>query len=420
MSWQDRLGQDIRLTSPNGDEFTALFVGNDRTLDKKLGIFEYPDFDGTVTQDLGVGGARYPLDIYFEGENCDTEGQRFFSACEQRGRWTVIHPIYGSLSLQLVSVADRTNLVTDGNIARFETRWIEPSEQSSTVSTQELGSAVDAQFVQVNATSTAQFNENLALVTAGETIAAKATTEQSVMLADNRLRDLYENNDSIAAEIAAIKRGITDTLDQTVLDPLVLASQIQQLVQLPALAIQDISSRLSVYEDIVNDLIGVDTGGDDSEGKNSVSVIELFLSAIAAVNAQIVTTGELRTQPQAVELATRINDTFQTVTNVLDIRQEDFNAADIDMQYFSQSSSYVDAYRITAQGIAFLLTSALDLATEKRFTLDKPRAPIEITVTEYGDRGDNDNNLDFFIETNDLHGSELLLLPAGTSVVVYV
>lgn len=418
--WQARLREQIELTSPDGDQFTALWIGNDRSKDKKLGIFEYPDFDGTDIQDLGVQGSRYPLTIYFEGPDCDIEGARFYDACDQRGKWSVVHPIYGNLTLQLVSVNDRTNLVTDGNIAQFETQWIEPVEDTAVTSSHEIGSAIDAQALQANAAASDQFQSLLSQNTAGETLAAKMTTEEAVAASDIRLRELYENNDDIASQVAAVKRGIDDTLDQAVLDPLVLASQIQQLIQLPALAITDIAARLTVYEAIVTDLSELSPEDFTLEGRNTVGVLEAFLSAIGVVNASIVSTGELKTQPEAVEYATRINDTFTDITNILDATQEGFLGTDIDRQYFSQSGSYPDTYWITAQGIGFLLTSALDLATEKRFTLDRPRTPIEITVTEYGDLGTDDANLDFFIETNGLKNTEILLLPAGKEVAVYV
>jgi prophage DNA circulation protein len=418
--WYERLRENITLTSPDGDEFTALFIGNDRDKEKKLGIFEYPDFDGTDIQDLGISGARYPLNIYFEGPDCDIEGQRFFSACDQRGRWSIVHPIYGDLTLQLVRVRDTTDLVRNGNYSVFETNWIEPVDNTTTQSTAQIGSAIDAQLIQANAAAADQLNANLSQLTAGDIIAAKSTTEQAVSKVDNNLKLLYENNDAIAADVAAIKRGITDTLDQAVLDPIVLAGQVQQFVQLASRSISDISTRLAVYEHIVTGLSAIDVGLADSEGKNSVSIIEIFMAAVAVVNAEVVSTGELQTQAQATEFANRINDTFQTITDYLDEVQSAFDDTDVDLQYFSQSQSYPDTYRITAQGIAYLLTSALDLATEKAFTLEKPRCPIEITVTEYGGLGDNDENLDFFIETNSLTGSDILLLPAGREVKVYV
>ncbi len=56
----------------------------------------------------------------------------------------------------------------------------------------------------------------------------------------------------------------------------------------------------------------------------------------------------------------------------------------------------------------------------KRFTLSRPRAPIEITISEYGELGPEDSYLDLFIASNHLRSDEVILLPAGREVVVYV
>ncbi len=59
--YRDRLRPDIQLISPEGTIFIALWSGNDRSQDKKVGIFDYPLVDGSTVQDLGVSAAPYPL-----------------------------------------------------------------------------------------------------------------------------------------------------------------------------------------------------------------------------------------------------------------------------------------------------------------------------------------------------------------------
>ena len=126
MTWIDRLSPTIDLTSPDGNIFDALWRNGPRSLTKKLGIFEFPGVKGAVVQDLDVGPTRWPLVIFFDGEDNDKEGTRFFKACKERGLWTIIHPVKGSLELQLISATELIDPVESGNITRFETEWIEP------------------------------------------------------------------------------------------------------------------------------------------------------------------------------------------------------------------------------------------------------------------------------------------------------
>ena len=69
MSWESRLGKDIKFVSPSGREFTALWRGDDRTKSKKIGAFSPPKRKGTILQDLDVDATIYPLTIIFDGEN---------------------------------------------------------------------------------------------------------------------------------------------------------------------------------------------------------------------------------------------------------------------------------------------------------------------------------------------------------------
>jgi len=92
----------------------------------------------------------------------------------------------------------------------------------------------------------------------------------------------------------------------------------------------------------------------------------------------------------------------------------------IDTQYFSQSASFSDSLGLIAQAAQFLLLKSFDLAVEKRFNLKTDEAPIFTTIKEYGTLGEGDANFDFFIETNNLKGNDILLMKSGREVVVYV
>jgi len=88
---------------------------------------------------------------------------------------------------------------------------------------------------------------------------------------------------------------------------------------------------------------------------------------------------------------------------------------DIDKQFISQSVGYSTVQNLYALTMQYLLSQFFNLKTEKRFTLKNKRSPLEITVTEYGTLDD----YDLFIESNELTGDEILILPAGKEIVIY-
>ena len=89
--WQQRTRPEIKFTSPEGNVFLALWRSNTTPQEKKVGIFNYPKINGSVTQDLGTNSARHPMTIYFEGANNDLEAELFQAAFNETGPWTVIH-----------------------------------------------------------------------------------------------------------------------------------------------------------------------------------------------------------------------------------------------------------------------------------------------------------------------------------------
>ena len=420
MSWRDRLRQVIALTSPEGNVFEALWQGNSRSMNKKLGLFEFPKVKGTKVQDLDIGSTSYPLTIFFAGEDNDQESDKFFKACRERGVWNIVHPVRGALDLQLISVTENIQPVESGNVTQFDTEWIEPLKDSADSSLFQQRSTIDSQVDEVNSTALDQINNNVWQQTAAQVAAFEATVNAVVKAVEKFLAPVYELQSEINSQILSIKRGINSLLSAPVLDVVSIAGQIQALVQLPALAIADINSRVEVYENFINAALDLSPDTAETKDRNIVAVQELALTSGLASISFVSSTGELASRLQAIELINANTELFKNITDTLDESQELFKDEIIDDQYFSQSESYSDVVLMVSQTIAYLLRSAFDLSIEKRFILEKMRAPIEITISEYGDLGEDDLNFDLFVDSNGLKGNEILILPEGREVLVYV
>ncbi len=420
MSWRDRLRQTITLTSPEGNIFEAKWRGNPRSKDKKLGLFEFPKVKGTKVQDLDIGSARYPLTFFFDGENNDQEADRFFKACDEGGVWNIVHPVKGPLDLQLISVAEDIEPVESGNVTRFSTEWIEPLKDSVVPSLFQQRSTIDNQIDEINSTASGQLNSNVLQETAAEISSFESTVNAVVASVEKFLAPVYELQSEINSQVLSIKRGITSLLSAPVFDIVSIAGQIQALVQLPALAIADVNSRIDAYGNFISAALDFSPDSAETKDRNIVAVQELALTSGLASISFISSTGELDSRLQAIELINSNTELFKNIIDTLDATQELFKDEIIDGQYFSQSESYSDAVLMVSQTISYLLRSAFDLSIEKRFILEKMRAPIEITISEYGDLGEDDLNFQLFIESNSLKGNEILILPEGREVLVYV
>ena len=418
--WRDRLRGTVQLTSPEGNVFNPLWRKDSYSASKKLGIFEYPKVDGTVIQDLGINGTRYPLTLFFEGPDHDIESRRFFKALKERGAWEVIHPVQGQLFLQPMSFSPIDDPTENANITQVATEWIEPLDPAILKTTPQLAGIINAQSLDVNESASDQLVNNIQTATAAEGIATETAANKVVIAVNKTLAPIFEGVAEITSQMEATQRGIQDTLDATILQPIALAGQIQALIELPALAVRDIRSRLTAYTGLITELLGISPETANTEGRNTVAVQELALTASIAAVAQVAASGTLDTRPEAIEAADEIFELFKSIIDELDLTQELFEDNSIDAQFFSLSQAFSDVSLLVAQAIAYFLLASYDLKIEKRFILQKPRAPIEICVSEYGVLGENDSNFDLFIRSNKLKGNSIRILPAGKEIIVYV
>lgn len=420
MSWLDRVQGTIELTSPDGEVFSAKWVGNTRSVEKKVGIFTYPKFDGAVGQDLGLAGTRYPLSLHFDGPDNDLESSRFFDAFSARGTWQIQHPTKGMLTLQPLSVAENIEPVDSGSITVFNTQWLQLVSPASVLSTAQLAAYIRSQSRNVDDVSLSQMTEAAEQRSVEEVNAIKNTTETTLATYDKTIASLLETSGELAAEAAGIRRGIADTLSTTPLDLTVLGGQIQAVMRTPSKVTGDILQTLKPFADFIDQVSVLPDEEADQNYLNILAIREIFLTSANSSMALVGAAGILDTRAQALEAAELLALQFQTITNSLDGAQVQFEDLRVDQQYFSQSLSFVESAQITAGATRYLLEASFNLAVEKRFTLDRERAPIEITITEYGELGNEDSNFDLFISSNELKENDILLLPAGREVVVYV
>lgn len=419
MTWKDRLLETIRLESPNGDIFEVEWADNDRSIERKLGLFDAPGTDGTEVQDLGSKGTLYPLTLYFEGPDNDRAASNFVIASSQKGIWAILHPVKGQLSLYLSTITEKVAPVESGNITIIETEWIEHTDKDTTKSLAELGTDVQSQITELNDSSFTQFIDNVKQTTSKAIGALKTAVNKVTAIQTIALNALYSSDATLLSQVDSILRNIDTTLAADVIDLAVLAGSIQNLVQLPVLATTDSSSRLSAYSNLIDNTLNTSISGGAEEQKNIASVQEL--TAVSALGAlgQIAVTSLLTTRAQAIDLMGSIRAQFETVTDSLDAVQESFSSDDIDLQYFSQSQSYSDTVQVITSGMFYLLSVSFDLLIEKVILISAPTSPWMLSTKEYGDVN-TDENFDLFIASNVLKNREILLLPAGRTVVVYV
>lgn len=408
MSWQDRL-VEAAYTSPSGERITFLYENVTEEVEALGSAFNFPDAEGTFIQRTSNTGRRYPLRIMFSGNDYDLEASAFMLALLERGTGRLEHPIYGTRDVvPFGSISRRDDLKTAGNQAIFEVTFWEtigivfPTAQADPSAT--VLSSVD----EYNEAAAIEFEEIIGLDSA--TIIATFKNEYTAVLDATKsgLQAIADVQDDVRRQFDAITDSINNGLDILVDQPLTLALQTFQMIQAPARALAAIEARLSGYKDLADAL----TTGDDAVATtaNEFRTKDLYASTYVTGSIISVVNNQFVIKTDALAAAEEVLAQFEAVNTWRDDNL-------VALSLIDTGGAYQQLQEAVAVTAGFLVEISFSLKQERRVVLDRARTIIDLVAELYGSI---DDQLDFFISSNDLSGSEILELPRGREIVYYI
>jgi hypothetical protein len=427
-TWKDRTRSGILFTSPDGQEFEAAWIENDKSKEKKLQISYYTDVKGNRVKDREINSPTEPITFYFSGANNDLETERFWKACDENGQWEIVHPVTGFESMQLVSVRKHFNPVRGGGVTEITTEWIEPLNQEAAESGRSLGSMADALGIELNNAMGNSFFDKLARGVAALKAGIARVTGAVAGISNKVLGPIAAINDAAWESFMAVQGGIRDIRNMTVLEALSIAGQLQALIQIPLRATTDHRSRMSAYSELATANLsllapgdssdGTGTGGvsTDTNGRNKALIVEVASMATIVAVSEIATTSKFVSRADALEFATDMVALVDEITEGLEVVQEKFKDEFPDAEYVASADTGEILRELVSVTVRYIRKVAADIGAEKRIVLDRPRQPLEIVLTEYG----SDDRFDEFLETNSLILNDTLFLEAGREVILNV
>lgn len=428
-NWRERIGEaNIIFTSPEtSTEFTAKWIDSSKSVDKKVGLFDYPNIQGTVAQDLKSSSNRFSINFRFvDYENNDLFARDFFViAAKEKGQWTIIHPVYGQLGLQLISMREDKQ-ANQGGFTTISTEWIESIDEDELLTQRELAGLVDGQCSIVQLNSIEQFVKDCDQTSKALRSVVENTVEGIDNVVDFVLSPLFAVENVVSTAMTSVRIGIQGSIDAVLLPLSELAGQLQNLVNIPLLATQDTKARLTKYAALREGLTALLPSGDnsitatwstDKEKRNNIITAEVAsVSSIVAFSQILLTANDITNRAQVLDLAQQLLDEFSSLLAAYDEQQENQETALIEDQYISNSVVYNDLVLLIGLTLKYIVGLISDLNIEKKITLDRPRSTAELCISEYGTL----DKYDDIINTNGLKGSEILWLPAGKEVTLYV
>lgn len=105
MSWLDKLTNDLIITTGDGKVYKPLWIRPNKSTDFNYAEFKFPNLEGSLVVRGTPIGRRFPLEIYFVGENHLDDARSFELSSNDKNYWEIQHPYYGLIFVQPTSIS---------------------------------------------------------------------------------------------------------------------------------------------------------------------------------------------------------------------------------------------------------------------------------------------------------------------------
>jgi len=406
MSWIDNIQNDLIITTGGGEIFRPLWLNATKVKGYNVAEFEFPNVAGTLVNRTTSKGARYALELYFQGDDHLEQSRAFETAAEDSRPWVISHPFYGIITVQPTELSfDNTRY----NISRVTGTVIETITED-------------------RPKTTIKAEDNIAL--------QKAATDEAFVTAFDSTPTPADANTATANNNRLYKRGKTIPALQSELQgyfnvfntanaatnkitsqPASAMRATQSLINAPASFTSDVKNKTSSlslqYQDLRGGILSITTrAAKQIFATNGAAIISAH--ALAALNPL---PGNLRNRVDVINLAEALLDDYNQFIADLDTLQSD-NGGDLD-SYIPDVDSFILLNRLIKSAITGLFSLALNARQQRTLYLPDDTDLINLTHLLYG-LDQFDDNIDELVENNGFALNEILELKKDTKVIYYI
>lgn len=359
--------------------------------------------DGDYYQDLGNNSLAGDLYFIFTPNSADEEA--FFNAIRESGVATVTQPDRNEpLNIQPLNVEKKLGLVEDVNRVLYTISFVVSRRPEDVTSTQALYNSLE--------------NQNNATVLSAGTALDGSQDVSTLTAAARQVANFTNALNSASRNLGVAVTELESSIDDIVGNPVKALIAFKQLIQQPGIIYDRLTSKLNGYAELIIDLLDIQpyAGQNETQKANDLFFAESMTSTVLATMTQSSTEGSYDTKEQVLAAAEILVDTYAINRDTLDTYQE--NGFYQQTGQVQQSTS-----RLVNNTAAFLFAISFNLKTEFTYTVDSPVTIYDIMAEFYADKLQEQGEIaimDYIVKTNNFREDELIEVPTGRKVLVYV
>lgn len=408
MSWIEKVQNNLIIKTGDGKTYTPGWINARRAVEYNLSEFDFPRKKGTLAVRSEARGMRYTLELHFQGEDHLDVSEAFRISAEDKRVWVMTHPFYGQIFCQ------PTGLEFDNsgyNITRINGTVVETITDDYPKTSVDPVDRINSMKAAINTTFATSFANNVS-PTVADVNEMKANNLDLYNLGSKRVKFTID-----AEEYFNAFNNANAAITNATAKPLEAITELQAVVNKPALFADSVQQRISTLIDQVNTLRATVTSKITTASKRLFeNNISMLISSMAVASAN----------PQQDDYGKR-DDVFVVVEQMLSVYNTFLEDLDgMQTENGGEPDSYIpDADSMTLLNelmnftIANLFNIALDSKQERRVILEEDSNAVLQTHRFYGLDID-DVNLNKFIAQNNLGLDQYLYIRKGTLLKYYV
>lgn len=406
MSWLDRVETDFTITTGDGKLYTLYWVNATKLVEYNIAEFDFPKLGGTLVSRGTPRGARYNLELFFNGEDHIDRANDFEKSAEDQRAWTIAHPLYDSIIVQPLSlIRDNTQM----NV----TKLMIPVVQT---------------IVQENPITNIDPLENLGVIkdACDETFANSLTKTPNAKDITTTTGNINKNYEAAKGKVVvpsqaegycnAYKKANAAILKVSS-DPIQGMRTMQAYINYPFLFTTSVTNRINTFTDQFNNIRLSLATLLNPASKQLYQIQGGGLISGQCMAAATPLIGDYTNRQSVLSVISVLIANYNQYLNDLDTLQSD-NGGSVN-SFIPDAGSQIALNQLVNTAISSLFTIALSSRQERTLFLSEDTNLVELTHRLYSLDPD-DNNMNELMINNNWSINQLLGIKKGTKVTYYI